>query len=224
MEKQKHIIIFSHGFGTRKDDRGLLSDIESGFSEAESLLFDYNGVDEEGKTLTVRLLSEQAKMLNDVINQARAENPEAMIDIIAHSQGCLVVGLAKPQGIRKIIFIAPSLDDDVERLMNMFKDRPGTVINLEGISKLARKDGTVTIVPQGYWQERKNSDPISLYNKLCEQTDLIIINALQEEILDNTKTEGLDKKIKIVELDGNHQFSGNARKVLINEIKKLLSL
>lgn len=223
MESNKHIIIFSHGFGTRKDDRGLLTDIADGFSGTQSILFDYNGVNETENTLTVRLLSEQARMLNAVIEKALLENSDATIDIISHSQGCLAVALAKPTGIRKTIFIAPSLDKDTEHLINMFKARPDTEINLSGISKLARKDGTVTLVPAEFWVERKQFDPISLYNELSSKTELIIINAKQDEIHDNTNTQGLDKKIEILDIDGNHQFSGEARKVLIDKIRKLLN-
>ena len=91
METNKHIIIFSHGFGTRKDDRGLLTDIADGFSETQSILFDYNGVDEKENILTVRPLSQQARMLNEVIGKTRFENENATIDIIGHSQGCLAI-------------------------------------------------------------------------------------------------------------------------------------
>lgn len=223
MESNKHIIIFSHGFGTRKDDRGLLTDIADGFSATQSILFDYNGVDETENILTVRLLSEQARMLNEIIGKARLENRDAIIDIIGYSQGCLVIALAKPTGIRKTIFIAPSLDKDTERLINMFKERPDTEINLSGISKLARKDGTITLVPAEFWVERKQFDPISLYNELSSETELIIINAKQDEIHDNKNTQELDKKIGILDIDGNHQFSGEARKVLIDKIRKLLN-
>ncbi len=53
METQKHIIIFSHGFGVRKDDLGMLDDIASVFTEAESILFDYFMINDNQKTLTV---------------------------------------------------------------------------------------------------------------------------------------------------------------------------
>ena len=223
MENKKHIIIFSHGFGTRKDDRGLLTDIAAGFSETESILFDYNDVDEIKNTLTVPPLSEQAKMLNEVIKKACLENKDAVIDVIGHSQGCLVVALAKPALVRKIIFTAPSLDNSIERTINMFKDRPDTEINLSGISKLGRKDGTITLVPSQFWVERKQFDPIPLYNELSQETELIIINAKQDDIHGNLNTKGLNNNIEILEIDGNHQFSGDARGVLLDKIRMLFN-
>ena len=219
---KKHIIIFSHGFGTRKDDRGLLTNIADEFSSSLSILFDYNEVDESEKILTVRPLIEQSKMLNEVIEKARLENPEATIDIVGHSQGCLIIALAKPQGIRKIIFLAPSLDNDIDHTINMFKDRPGTEINLSGISKLARKDGTVTIVPSKFWEERKKLIPIPLYNDLTKSADLYIINANQDDVHGKNETDGLHEKIKVIEIDGNHQFSGNEREALLIKIKEIL--
>jgi len=222
MPPKKHIIIFSHGFGVRKDDRGLLSEIAENFANTETMLFDYNGVDETGKVLTVRLLSEQAKMLNEVIEKARLENPDATIDIIGHSQGCLVVGLVKPSGIRKTVFLAPSLDNDIEYTINIFKERPGTEINLSGVSRLTRRDGTTTLVSTEFWKEREEANPISLYNTLAQQTGLIIINAKQDEILKEINTGDLNKNIKIIKLDSNHQFSGTERRPLIEKIKEIL--
>jgi len=227
MQPKKHIIIFSHGFGTKKDDRGLLSGTH-GIAEAledegiETVLFDYNDINEENQVITVRPLRTQVKMLQEVVNENKEKNKDAIIDIIAHSQGCLVVALAKTIGIRKTIFVAPSLDNDIEHTIDMFKGRPGTEINLSGVSKLARKDGTVTIVPAKFWKERKKVEPIPLYNKLCLQTELIIINAKQDEIFGHSKTQGLAEKIEIIELDGNHQFSGEARKNLIKTIKEII--
>ncbi|MCM2339307.1 MAG: GPI inositol-deacylase [Burkholderiales bacterium] len=222
-EKNKNIVIFSHGFGTRKDDRGLLSNIAEELKQTDSILFDYNGVDEKENILTVRTLSEQAKMLADVVNKAKLENPSGVINIIAHSQGCLVVALAVLPSINKIIFITPSLDNDIEHTINMFKDRLGTEINLDGVSKLVRRDGTLTMVPSEFWVERKKIYPKPLYNKLSLKTDLIIINAKQDEVLGrNASIDDLNENIKVIAIDGDHQLNGDARALLLKIIKNFL--
>ena len=221
MQSSKHIVIFSHGFGVRKDDRGLLTDIAAGIPDVAPVLFDYNEINEAENILTVSPLSRQATMLTSIIEKTRQENPEAVIDIVAHSQGCLVVALAKPSRIRKTVFLAPSLDNNLERMVALFKDRPGSFIDLLGISKLSRKDGSSTIVPAQFWKEREASDPIPLYNELSQKTELVIINAKQDDVLRNLDVKGLNEKIKVMEIDGNHQFSGDARQPLINRIKEL---
>jgi hypothetical protein len=46
MSKNNHIVIFSHGFGVGKDDRGLFTDIADSLKNVESVMFDYNDIDE----------------------------------------------------------------------------------------------------------------------------------------------------------------------------------
>jgi hypothetical protein len=107
---KKHIVIFSHGFGVRYDDLGLLSGPE-GLAEAlqaegiETVLFDYFIINEEKKTLTVRTLSETANMFREVLEKTKQQYPDAIIDVIAHSQGTVNVAIAKPEGVRKVIFL-----------------------------------------------------------------------------------------------------------------------
>jgi len=100
MKNKKHIIIFSHGFGTKKDDRGLFAG-ENGISEVlkdtENVLFNYNKVNKENGVITISPLSKQIKILEEKINEAKSK--DATIDIIAHSQGCLPVAILSPSGI-----------------------------------------------------------------------------------------------------------------------------
>ena len=219
---KKHIIIFSHGFGVRKDDRGLFSDIAASLTDSEPVLFDYNEVHEATNTLTVRPLGVQAEMFKEILENVRENNPDAVIDVICHSQGALSVALLKPEGIRKTILIAPSLNPDIDRMVSLFKSRPGTEIYFDGISKLSRLDGSTTIVPAEYWEEYGRMRPIDLYNSLAEHTELTIIIAKQDEILGHRDTRGLNAKINIVKLDGAHNFAGEPRKILLNEIARIL--
>ncbi len=222
--KIKHIIIFSHGFGVRKDDRGLLDDLASAFPEAESILFDYFIVDEASHTLTITPLSEQVKMLNKVISKARADNPKAVIDLIGHSQGTVIAALAKPTGIRKSIMTAPVFDMRIERTIERHTKNPGSEINLNGISKLRPLDGYTRIVPAEYWSERKNlPSTFSLYNEFAKRTELIMINANQDDIIGNADLTELSSDIKVINLDGNHGFYDAARANLKLKIKELLN-
>jgi hypothetical protein len=222
MPPRKHIIIFSHGFGVRKDDRGLFTDIASSLKDVESIMFDYNDIDENRKELTVKKFSEQVPILKDIINKTKFSNPESIIDIICHSQGSLITALTKPTGIRKIILIAPPFDTDIDRMLNVFRPREGTEINKNGISKLARRDGSKTIITQEYWNERNNVNPIDVYLELAKQTELTIINAIQDEILSEKSPTNLEN-IKIINLNGSHDFNGEYRKNLINTIENIIN-
>jgi hypothetical protein len=224
MEKQKHIIIFSHGFGVKKDDRGLLTAIADAFPESATYLFDYFDVNEEDMTIAIRPFTEQMQILNNVYKKAKETHPNAIIDIIAHSQGTLIPSLLKLEGIRKTILLTPVFDMGIERTIKRYGSDPESEINMEGISKLRKLDGYIRYVPSEYWIERKELNPFYLYNEYSLKTDLIIINANQDNILGSVDISLLDSNIKVLNLDGDHEFSGDQRKVLIQKIGEIILL
>lgn len=217
----KHIIVFSHGFGVRKDDRGLLSDIAQALPEVESILFDYFAVNETDKTITICPFSAQSEMLNQVVDKARATSPAAVIDLICHSQGTIVAALAKPNGIRKAVLLAPVFDMELERSLARYRSK-GADINLNGISKLSPVDGLTRLVPPKYWQERKALKSFEEYKALARKTSVVAIEAKQDEILPKVDLSELDPSIRLISLDGNHGFSGLARGPLIKVIRDIL--
>jgi len=218
----QHILIYSHGFGVRKDDNGLLDDIASHFPEFKSILFDYNKFDETQNTLTIEPLSVQANMLNNVIEKAKVDYPAARIDLICHSQGATVVALAKSKGITKTIFLAPAFDISIERRLPRYAKKPGAEINLEGISKVPSSNGLIRFIPAEYWSEIKDINPFDLYNSFAEQTELIIVKANQDQVVPSADLTKLNPKIKVISIDGNHGFSGADRSKLIQTIKDIL--
>lgn len=127
-EQPMHIIIYSHGFGVQKDDRGLFTDIAAAFPDAHHVMFDYNEIDEANNTLVVAPLDAQAARLNIEIARARAAHPDVTIDIIAHSQGCVAAALAVPTGVRTTILLAP----------------PAQFLGLDKREIYARKPDTIT--------------------------------------------------------------------------------
>lgn len=219
---KKHIIIFSHGFGVQKDDRGLLSNIAANLPEAECILFDYFDINEEEKTLTAKPFSETTKILAQVIDKAKADYPGATIDIIAHSQGTIIAALAQPEGIRKAIFLAPPFDLDIDHALNRYRSRPEAVIDLEGITKLPPLDGLTRVIPASYWRERRILRPFEIYNNFALKTNLTVIAANQDEILPQTDLKGLSPDINVLHLDGDHGFHDSARQPLIKTIQKIL--
>ncbi len=222
MSNPKHIVIFSHGFGTRKDDRGLFTAIEKSLENIECVLFDYYEINDTENTLTARPLEEQAKMLEEVLLRTREANPEAVIDLVCHSQGSITASLLKPKGIRKTIFITPPFNIDVQRTFNAFKNRPGTEINMSGVSKFARKDGSMTLIPANFWKDRSMSEIVGLFNEVSKETELTIIRAKQDEVLPGEEVVGLNESIKLVDLEGGHNFDGEYRDGLIKEVRSLI--
>lgn len=218
----RHAVIFSHGFGTRRDDRGLFSDIVAALENIEPVMFDYNIINEAENTITVRTLREQANILKKEIENAKQSNPDGVIDLVCHSQGSIIAALLKPTGIRKTIFIAPPMKTDIDRKIERFKSRPGSEINIDGISKLARLDGSTTIVPSQYLKEIAGVNLKDLYKDFSNITELTIIIAKQDEVVGSFNFSKSGIKAKVIEVDGNHNFSGDARKSLASAVKNIL--
>lgn len=218
------IVLYSHGFGVKKDDRGLFSDIASSLDDFRHVMFDYNQINEQDNTLTVTPLHEQAEMLKAQYTVLRDKYPKAIIDLVCHSQGCVVAGLADLKGVRKTILLAPPtrFHGSEEKLKQM-SEREGTVIE-DGVVSYPRRDGSTTIIKQDYWQSRdKVSDPIALYNQLSKEAEVTIIEALNDEVLGASDYSALSDKVLHVQQNANHDFTHDARPELLNTVQKVLS-
>lgn len=147
-----------------------------------------------------------------------------MIDIIAHSQGTMVAALAKPQGIRKIILLAPVFDMNIERTFDRFKKDPNAKMNIDGVSTLPPSvDGYTRLVPAKYWEERKNVDIFKEYNELAQLSEVIVIKAKQDHLLPDTDLSQLDPSIEVLSMNGDHGFNADEdRKLLLGKLKELL--
>jgi hypothetical protein len=219
-----HVVIFSHGFGVRKEDRGLFTAISKALPDAESVMFNYNPINEKSNTLTAKPLPEQARKLRKAINAARAEYPGAIIDLVCHSQGCVIAGLVKPRGIRKTIMITPPDDTSEATLIKQLGKHTEAPIDVTVRTRISRTDGSTTVIHPEYWQSLTGVDPVKLYNRLARFTALRLIRARQDEILGETPFVGIDPSISLVTLDGGHNFDDEAsRNRLIYILQKELA-
>lgn len=220
-----HIIIYSHGFGVRKEDRGLFTAISRALFSAKSLMFDYNPINESSNTLTTMTMDEQAVKLRKAINIARTEYPGAIIDLVCHGQGCVVAALVKPRGIRKVIMLTPPDDISQDAVIKQLSVGKDVAIDVTVRTRLARSDGSTVVIHPEYWQSLAGIKPVKLYNMLARVTSLRILSAKQDEILGNVSFEGIDPTISHVSLQGDHNFEDEeSRNRLLYILKKELSI
>lgn len=214
----KNKIIFIHGFGVRKDARGMFTAIASKLPDFECILTDLNEVDEGGNT-HLKPLRSQAEIIRNIYKK---EREDSRIYLIAHSQGCVVSALADLPPVEKVFLLAPPTNNDLDKTINTFKNRPGTNIDLDGISTLMRRDGTKTFVPKEYWKERRLVNYLEEYERFSKSNNLVIILARQDEVVSNKNKQELQKLGQLIEIDGNHNFD-ETRVELIEIIKNNLS-
>jgi len=220
----KRIVIFSHGFGVRRDSRGTFTEIAAALPRGvRPVLFDYNRYVAKTNRLAVTPLSRQVVKLRRVIARVQEQHPGAVIDLVCHSQGCIAAGLAKPRGLRNIILLAPPASLNIQKMADIFAYRPGAHLNVHGQSLFPRRDGSTTVVPRTFWPDLINLDPIALYNQLATITHVVAINAHQDEILGATDFAGLSPDIRVIGIEAGHDFTSQARPELLAAVLKELS-
>ena len=222
-EESNKVIIFSHGFGVTRDARGMFTELARLVEGNHTVVFfDYADVDENGNTTTFPF-SEQTKKLEAVIEFAREQFSSREMDIVAHSQGCIIVGLVSPDDVSKIILVAGPISAPGENMKEYFSQREGAVIDEEGTSELKRSDGTLTFVPSEYWKGANEVNPAEMFLALAKKSKVYFVRAKQDQVVTGEDySQIINSKITFIELDGNHDFEGGDRKQWLTKMTELL--
>lgn len=223
MTSKKTIVIFSHGFGVRKDNIWLFTDLSSELEKiwVESALFDYCLIDDEKRELYVPPFSDQSKTLQEVIDKTHKNNPDAKIVIVAHSQWCIIPPMCDMSYVSAVILLSPFFQTDMKDVLERYSKFPGE-IDIDGVSRRERSDGTTTAIPAMYWKERFNTDMVALYNEMATRKDTYIVYALQDQVMKFTEHHRI-KNVYMINVDGNHDFNKEFRpminKVVVDIVK-----
>lgn len=182
-------------------------------------MFDYNSWDEEARKLKVTPLHIQVELLLGEI--ANLNEP---IDLVCHSQGCLVAALAQPENIRSALFLAPATTTTADDFAALFARNGESLYDRENMSILQRSDGSQTIVPPEYWDSLDEvGDTYAQYERFSKMTKLTIITAGEEEIVAKVDYSGLEN-VTVDEIPGaDHNFTGEAREKIITKVAEILN-
>lgn len=211
-------VIMVHGFGVKRDSRGLFTDIEDRISDrALSVRGDFSEVHGDSTTaVPLQLQAERLKSINAHLDTKVHSKKKVYI---GHSQGAIPIARANITGA-KIILLAPPIDSPYENFVKTpgWK-KPGSVLDVDGKSRLQRSDLTVEVGKE-FWDDFKQVDAIALYKKLAEQNDVEIVFADADQVLGHqTAPEGL----QAISIPGaNHDFQNEARSVLVESLDKAL--
>jgi len=223
-ESSGNVVIFSHGFGVTRDSHGMFNEIGDNLKNSYLVVrFDYSIVNKKENWTKVFPYSIQAKMLQAVYDYIQKVFKSKNVSIIAHSMGCFIVGMAHLGNIDKILLLASPTGSPYIRMKEYFSKRSETVINEEGISRIKRSDGSITFVGKDVWDEMKTMNPYKSYSDLAKGNSIYIIRALADQVITGESYEKVKsiKGLTYIEIDGNHDFEGKAREVLIKKIKEI---
>jgi hypothetical protein len=219
-----HVILYSHGFAVDKHSRGLFTDIVASLPGTHHILIDYNTISETGRLIRVTPIDEEVAILKQALAEAQQTLPDdGSIDVICHSQGCVIAALASGAGIRRMVLIAPPHEFDEGSVRRAFEGRRGVSINTKGDSIFARKDGVTAIVPAEYWPSLQNIHPGQLYAKLARETELYIISALHDELYGPQAAVTHTPGAREYTVDATHNFVHDGRQRLLHKLKVILA-
>lgn len=207
-------IICSHGFGVQADARGMFTEIAEAFPDHTFITFDYNQVNDDGNLL-VAPLNEQVQVLQEQLDRY----PESIL--LAHSQGCVVAGMADISNVAQVILLAPPDKASPERVERKLAQNPSSETNLDGISRLPRSDGSITLISRQYIDSLKDLKPLALYKSMAELRPVTIIRATNDQVLGMTNVDELSA-VTLIDIDSDHDFHGKARRILIETLAGVL--
>lgn len=210
-------IVFSHGFGVKADARGMFTQIADTFPQHNFVFFDYNKILENGD-IEVAPLNVQAQILQEKLNQQNEE-----VVLIAHSQGSIITGMVELKNVRKVVLLAPPVVMSMQRVVDKLMKKPNAVIDLDGVSKLPRSDGTTTHISKEYIASIGGVNPLELYQSITNTVETVIVRCTDDEVLGLTNVNKV-QNAKHIDVKSDHDFSGNARQELIAILEEELTL
>ena len=207
-------VVCSHGFGVRADGRGMFTELQATFPEHDFVTFDYNEVLENGD-LVVAPINQQVERLNQVLSEYDG------VVLLAHSQGCIVAAMADITHVDRVILLAPPAEMSMRRVIDKLSRKPNALIDLNGVSKLPRSDGTTTHITREYIESVDNVNPLSLYDSLAGKLPTTIIRATSDEVLGLTNVDEI-ASAECIDLAADHDFQAEARKLLVDTLRPIL--
>lgn len=220
------VLVFSHGFGVLRDSRGMFIQMAKLLKEDYLVvMFDYSEIDPDGNT-TTQSFSVQARMLKSVLKFTREKFGTEKINVIAHSQGCIITGLVGDSNLDTVILMAAPVSPVGDKIKAYFSQRPETKINEKGVSTIKRSDGSITCIPASYWKDANTTVPSNLFAKMAKKSKVIFIRAKQDQVVTGEDYEVIKNNpdIEFIELKGNHDFSGYLRKPLLRNIVEIFGV
>jgi hypothetical protein len=219
------VIIFSHGFGVARDSRGMFTQVGDSLKDKYIIVrFDYAIVNKKEGWQKVPSYSKQAEMLRIVYEFVSKTFTPSEVNIVAHSMGCLIAGLAQLEKINKTILLAGLPTSPYLRMKEYFSKRPETDINDSATSVIMRSDGSKTYVESDFWAEMRSVKPVEMYKELADKHGICFIRALSDQVITEKNYENIKKinQLKYFEIEANHDFEGKAREKLIDIVQKIL--
>ena len=211
-------LIFVHGFGVKRDSRGMFTEIEASLANTMlSVRAEFSEVFPDScNALAFSIQRQRLGIITDYVQDKL--NIDKFI-YIGHSQGCLTIGLEQPRD-SQIILLAPPVESPFEAFIRTpgWCQR-GSQLDIQGYSRLQRSDLVINVNPI-FWDEFKQIDAKSTYSILNQQNEVTMIFGGNDDVLGK---QAYLPEIKAYTIeDADHDFTGCSRNELLRIIAQLI--
>jgi hypothetical protein len=211
----KTAIIPVHGFGVKRDSRGLFTEIEKQYYR-DYLVVRGEFSDVYKDYCKVLPITTQSLRLDRIIAYIRQNYEINKFVFIGHSQGCLVIAKAKLFNSQVILLAPPIYLPALRFTQTSGWKKSGSQLDIHGESTLIRSDGSAFKVYADYWSDFYKIDAERLYQRLNKNNELIIIFAGNDPVLGKEKAP-IGIKHESIPL-ADHDFKNESRIILLNRL------
>jgi len=219
-ELKPRMVVFSHGFGVKRDSRGMFTDIVRHLPEGFGyVLFDYYDIDEAHNSVRLTDFAEQVTRLQTVLEWTLKQPRVEDVGMIAHSMGCIVAALTAIRGLSHVVLLA-SPTSIGERTRKYFTSKEGA--KKQGDTWIVpRKDDTTSLIPESLFDQFEAIDAEQSMLKYADTQPFMLVTASKDMAVKGAVYDRIRAKpgIQYIEILGaDHNFSGPNRKPLLETI------
>lgn len=223
------VVVLCHGFGVKSDSRGMYNHIcnELG-TDFLFVRFHFVKVDTLNNTSFTPTITSQVETLKTVVNSLISKHPDKKISLVGHSQGCYVVSKLLNENhynVEEVVLLGPPTRENVGKvIVEKWKKKEGSEVDLTGISSLKRTDGSTTLVPKEFWEDASDLNSKKLFKFVDENFNAHFVWAKGDSIEKPQEYSNLlELKVKnLYELEGDHDFKTDGWVGLVKLLKNLL--
>lgn len=238
LDSAEEIIVFAHGFGTDKHERGTFDQISEKIIDSSknvaTVRFSYSGFGESEGDQKVKTLDTMVSDLSSIMNFVKNSKSEnSVVKMIAFSLGNHITAeyLAGVNDIEleRVILINLPECEFKTRMQCYFKDKSGTKIDDSGVWHLERSSGSTTYVGSEFWDSVSHPErQLANLKKLTKNFKTYLIRATDDEIIDSKASDAEISDLpfeEIVYLRGDHNYSKpKDREEFMKTIVKVLNI
>lgn len=202
----KREIIFVHGFGVRKDSKGLFTYLASELSKLGYVAHLIDLYTYTPGEVSVLPIDQQVELIKKYISINEIQQPS----FIAHSMGCAVLCSDKDlvASASQIILLAPAIGGNPRRWRQRLIEDKNALVDEAGNLTFIKRNGEKMSIPEKFFSEPKDRDWLELYQTAAVAKKVSIIVAEEDEVITFRKEKLFTLGARCVVIDeANHNFT-----------------